>query len=89
MVISQLHIWSTSSQGWLARQVRITGTQLAASDHGASVQMANADFLRRKVTELKDQAARLGSDAVDSLRGSRIAANITPTFEELRDRARR
>ena len=51
--------------------------------------MANADYIRRKVSELKEQAARLGSDAVDSLRGSRVGATVAPTFEELRERARR
>ena len=51
--------------------------------------MANADYIRRKVSELKEQATRLGSDAVDSLRGSRVGASVVPTFEELRERARR
>ena len=51
--------------------------------------MANTDYIRRKVIELKDQAARLGSEAVDSLRGSRIGASVAPTFDELRERARR
>ncbi len=52
-------------------------------------QMANAEYLRRKVNELKEQATRLGSDAIDSLRGSRIGSTVAPTFEELRERARR
>jgi len=51
--------------------------------------MANADYIRRKVSELKEQATRLGSDAVDSLRGSRVGTSVAPTFEELRERARR
>ena len=59
------------------------------ASYGISAQMANADYIRRKVTELKEQATRLGSDAVDSLRGSRIGASVAPTFEELRERARR
>ncbi len=51
--------------------------------------MANADYIRRKVHELKEQATRLGSDAIDGLRGSRIGGAVAPTFEELRERARR